>query len=41
MAGVIFVQDTLPVAHVIDDLLTILGASEASDWANRIDFLPL
>ena len=41
MAGVIFVRDTLPVAKVIDDLLAILGASEASDWENRTDFLPL
>lgn len=41
MAGVIFVRDTLPVAKVIDDLLAILGASEAHEWANRTDFLPL
>lgn len=41
LAGVIFVRDTVPVAKVIDDLLTILGASEASDWENRTDFLPL
>ena len=41
MAGVIFVRDTLPVAKVIDDLLAVLGASEASEWANRTDFLPL
>jgi hypothetical protein len=41
MAGVIFVRDTLPVAKVIDDLLAVLGASEASEWENRIDFLPL
>lgn len=41
MAGVILVHDTLPVAKVIDDLLTVLGASEASEWENRIDFLPL
>jgi hypothetical protein len=38
---VIFVRDTLPVAKVIDDLLAILGASEASEWENRTDFLPL
>ncbi|MFW5709824.1 MAG: hypothetical protein ACOCX5_06365 [Chloroflexota bacterium] len=39
--GVIFVRDTLPVARVIADLLAILGASEASEWENRTDFLPL
>jgi uncharacterized protein with PIN domain len=41
MAGVIFVRDTLPVSKVIEDLLAILGASEASEWENRTDFLPL
>lgn len=41
LAGVILVRDTLPVAKVIDDLLAVLGASEASDWENRTDFLPL
>ncbi|MBI1282069.1 MAG: hypothetical protein GC179_28340 [Anaerolineaceae bacterium] len=41
LAGVIFVRDTLPIAKVIDDLLTILGASEAGEWENRTDFLPL
>lgn len=41
MAGVIFVRDTLPIAKVIDDLLAVLGASEASEWENRIDFFPL
>ena len=41
LAGVIFVRDTLPVAKVIDDLLAILGASEASEWENSISFLPL
>jgi predicted nuclease of predicted toxin-antitoxin system len=41
MSGVIFVRDTLPVANVIDDLQAVLGASDASDWVNRTDFLPL
>ncbi|MCA0453975.1 MAG: DUF5615 family PIN-like protein [Chloroflexi bacterium] len=41
LAGVIFVRDILPIAKVIDDLLTILGASEAGEWENRTDFLPL
>jgi predicted nuclease of predicted toxin-antitoxin system len=41
LAGVILVRDTIPVAKVIDDLLAIVGASDASDWENRINFLPL
>ena len=41
LAGVIFVGDTLPVAKVIDDLLAILGASEASGWETERTYLPL
>ncbi len=41
IAGVIFVRDTLSVANVIEDLIAILGASEAEEWENRTDFLPL
>lgn len=41
IAGVILIRDTLPVAKVIEDLLVILKASEADEWENRIDFLPL
>ena len=40
-AGVIFIHDTLPIAKVIDDLMAILGASEATEWENRTEFLPL
>ena len=41
MAGVIAVHDNLPFGQVIDELLLILGASEAHEWENRIVFLPL
>jgi hypothetical protein len=41
MAAVIVVRDTLPVAKVIDDLLAILGAIEASEWENRTNSLSL
>lgn len=41
MAGVIAIHDNLPFGQVIDDLLLILGASESSEWENRIVFLPL
>ncbi|MBC8099408.1 MAG: DUF5615 family PIN-like protein [Armatimonadetes bacterium] len=41
MAGVIFVSDSVTIATVIEDLLAVLGASEASEWENRTDFLPL
>jgi predicted nuclease of predicted toxin-antitoxin system len=41
MSGVITVRDTLPLGQIIDDLLTILGASEMSDWENIVLLLPL
>lgn len=41
MAGVIFIRDTLPIAHVIEDLLAVIGASEQEEWENRTEFLPL
>jgi predicted nuclease of predicted toxin-antitoxin system len=41
LAGIIFVRDTLPVSKAIEDILTIWGASDASEWENRTDFLPL
>jgi predicted nuclease of predicted toxin-antitoxin system len=40
MPGLIVARDTLPVGQVIEDLLTILGASQPSDWENLVTFLP-
>ena len=41
MTGVVFVHDSLAPGIVIEDLLVILGASEASEWENRVEYLPL
>jgi len=41
ISGVIFVRDTLPVISVIEDILTIVVASEQHEWENRVLFLPL
>jgi predicted nuclease of predicted toxin-antitoxin system len=41
MPGVIAVRNTLPIGEAIEDLLTIVGASEKSDWENTVQFLPL
>lgn len=41
MPGVIVSRDTLPIGQVIEDLLTIMGASEMRDWENLVTFLPL
>lgn len=41
MPGMMVAHDTLPIAQVIEDLLTILGASEAAEWDSLVTFLPL
>jgi len=41
MPGVILVSITLPIGQVIEELLTILGASDPEEWENLITFLPL
>jgi predicted nuclease of predicted toxin-antitoxin system len=41
LAGVIFIRDTVPVGKVIEDLLAVLGASQAGEWEDRTEFLPL
>jgi hypothetical protein len=41
MPGVFVVSQDVPVKRVIDDLLMIYGASDPSEWENRVEFLPL
>ena len=41
IAGVIIVETKLPIGMVIDELEIIAGCSTASDWTNRVQFLPL
>ncbi len=40
-AGVIIIPQHLPIASAVGDLVLIGSATEASDWINRICFLPL
>lgn len=40
-AGVIIISQHLPIASAVGDLVLIWSATEASDWINRICFLPL
>lgn len=40
-AGVIIIPQDLSVNAVVDDLILIWTASEASEWVNRICYLPL
>lgn len=40
MPGVFAVPYNAPIGTVIEDLVMILGASEAPDWNNLVTFLP-
>ena len=39
--GVLLLPQALPVSDAIDWLLLIWAASEASEWKNRVTYLPL
>ena len=40
-AGVLLVSQALPIVEVVEDLLLIWEASEAEEWMNHFDTLPL
>jgi hypothetical protein len=40
-AGLIFVPERVPIRDVIEDLLLIWHLTDAEEWANRIEWLPL
>jgi len=40
-AGVVLVPKNLPIRQAVEDLLLIWEASEAEEWMNQIDSLPL
>lgn len=41
MPGVILLRSTLSLAHAIDVLAAVAGASNAEEWNNQIAYLPL
>lgn len=41
MPGVILLRSTLSLAHAIDELAAVAGASDAEEWNNQIAYLPL
>jgi predicted nuclease of predicted toxin-antitoxin system len=41
MAGLFIVHQNDPIGPVIEDLMLIWTASEAEDWWDRVEFLPL
>jgi len=40
-AGLILVPDVAPIRDVIEDLLLIWHLTEAEEWVNRMEWLPL
>lgn len=41
VAGVLMVQQTYPIAPIIDSILLIWAASEAEEWHSQVCFLSL
>jgi hypothetical protein len=41
VSGLLMVQQTQPIAPIIESLLIIWSASEAEEWQGQIVFLPL
>lgn len=40
MAGALIVNDRLPVAQAIDEILLFIACSEQAEWNGRVIFLP-
>lgn len=40
MPGLIIVDDSAAIGQIINDLLLIDDATEHSEWANRVEYLP-
>jgi hypothetical protein len=40
-AGVVLIPQTLPVGAAVEELILIWLASEASEWTDRLQWLPL
>ena len=41
MSGVIVVNFTVSIKHIIEDLLLLVECSFEHEWENRIEYLPL
>lgn len=41
MPGVFIISTALPMARAIDDIALAAGASDATEWADRVIYLPL
>ena|SRR6266511_6101538 len=40
-AGLVLISQHLPIIQAVEDLILIWEASEAEEWVNRLDSLPL
>ena len=40
-AGLILISQHLPIVQAVEDLILIWEASEAEEWVNRLDSIPL
>jgi hypothetical protein len=41
LPGVFIVPDAMPIGDAIDELVLIIACSDASEWENRVVYLPL
>ena len=41
LPGVLVIRSLLPLKEAVDALLLVIGASEPSDWENKVTHLPL
>ena len=41
MAGVLEVNDSIPIGHAIDYIILIAGASLEGEWENQVRYVPL
>jgi hypothetical protein len=41
LSGLLLAQQRTPLAPIIEDLILIWAATEAEEWANQMNFLPI
>jgi hypothetical protein len=41
MPGVFIIDDLASIGEIIDELVTIIGASDAAEWQNLVFYLPM
>lgn len=41
MPGVFIIDDLAPIGEIVEELLTMIGASNAAEWQNLVWYLPM